>query len=329
MVHTTAHASTRATTHLDQSHLQERRSNDERASQYDTSGRESHIQAQGRTPLLGDPPRGYEDLRPINQLIEPVSKCDLRELNDTNAQTTSAPVFRTKCIVDGYETYAMIESGASGMFILAPFVQRHGIATRRKKVGGYKVTAVDGSPLPDVDSETMPLQLVFRQHHEMAVLYVMPMARHDVVLGTPWLERHDPHIEWRKRVLTFERCCCIIDINPLHRPSSMKDEERPTQQFRQPTTTPVDDSSSTDASKVLLGHEVRTNGGSNAPPTFLKSSQNGNASFRKRQGSTPCLSTNHGITGCGSNQENSHHGDHSTRYHNESWRYSDDGSTNI
>ena len=156
------------------------------------------------------------------------------------------------------------------MFISAQFVQRHGIATRRKKDGGYEVAAVDGSPLPDVDSETMPLQLVFRQHHEMAVLDVMPMARHDVVLGTPWLERHNPHIEWRKRVLTFERCCCVIDINPLHRPSSMKDEERPTQIVRQPTTTPVDGSGSTDTSKVLLGYEVRTNGGSNAPPEIPK-----------------------------------------------------------
>ncbi len=47
------------------------------------------------------------------------------------------------------------------------------------------MAAVDGSPLPDVDSETMPLQLVFRQHYEIAVLDVMPIARHDVVLGTP------------------------------------------------------------------------------------------------------------------------------------------------
>ncbi len=79
----------------------------------------------------------------------------------------------------------MIDSRASGMFISAQFVQRHRIATQRKKDGGYAVAAVDGSPLPDVDSETMPLQLVFRQHHEMAILDVMPMARHDVVLGTP------------------------------------------------------------------------------------------------------------------------------------------------
>ncbi len=79
----------------------------------------------------------------------------------------------------------MIDSGASGTFISAQFVKHHGIATRKKKDGGYEVTAVDGSSLPDVDSETMPLQLTFQKHHEEVVLDVIPMARHDVVLGTP------------------------------------------------------------------------------------------------------------------------------------------------
>ena len=111
--------------------------------------------------MLGNPPRGYKDLCLIKKLMEPVSKSDLQELNNTNAQTTSAPVFCTKCIVNRYETYAMIDSRASGMFISAQFVQRHRIATQRKKDSGYAVAAVDSSPLPNVDSETMPLQLVF------------------------------------------------------------------------------------------------------------------------------------------------------------------------
>ena len=50
----------------------------------------------------------------------------------------------------------------------------------------------------------------------------------------------------------------------------MKDEERLTQIVCQLTTTLVDSSGSTDTSKVLLGHKVRTNGGSNAPPNIPK-----------------------------------------------------------
>ena len=46
------------------------------------------------------------------------------------------------------------------------------------------MTAVEGSSLPDGDSETMPLQLAFQEHTEEIVLDVVPIARHDVVLGT-------------------------------------------------------------------------------------------------------------------------------------------------
>ena len=95
----------------------------------------------------------------------------------------------------------MIDSGASGMFISERLVRRLGLATRKKKDGGYDVTAVDGSYLPSVDSETMPLPLAFQEHHEEVILDIMPIARHNIVLGTPWLEKHNPSIDWVERVL--------------------------------------------------------------------------------------------------------------------------------
>ena len=161
---------------------------------------------------------------------------------------------------------ALIDSGASGTFISSKFVQQHRIATCKKQDGGYEIVAVDGSSLPDVDSETMPLPLVFQQHHEMIVLDVMPMIKHDVVLGTPWLERHNPSIEWKQRVLTFERCGCVTDIRPVHRQRSMADEERLLgNTASQPKPTLRSSSNSTDAAEVQADHEVRVKEGSHAP----------------------------------------------------------------
>ena len=162
----------------------------------------------------------------------------------------------------------MIDSGASGTFIATQFVRNSGIATRKKKNGGYEVTAVDGSFLPDVDSETMPLPLRIQQHDEEIVLDVIPMARHDIVLGAPWLEQHNPSIDWKKRVLKFERCRCVTDIKPGHRQSSTTDEERQINQLnRQPTPEPRQQGpNSTDTNKVQLGQQVRIKEGSHAPP---------------------------------------------------------------
>jgi len=77
--------------------------------------------------------------------------------------------------------------------------------------------AVDSSSLPAVDSETMPLLLAFQRHLEIVVLDIVPIARHDIVLGTPWLEKHNLYVDWKQRVLTFERYSCVTNIYPTHR----------------------------------------------------------------------------------------------------------------
>ena len=105
------------------------------------------------------------------------------------------------------------------------FAKRNGIATRTKE-NGYELIAVDGSSLPDVDNETIPLPLALQSHHEEIVLDITDMASHDVVLGMPWLKKHNPVINWRKGVLKFEQCDCVIDIEPTRGRRFAADEAR-------------------------------------------------------------------------------------------------------
>ena len=153
------------------------------------------------------------------------------------------------------------------MFISETFVRQHVLATCKKQDGGYNLKAVDGSDLPSVDSETMPLSLVFQKHCEMVTLDIVPMARHDVVLGTPWLERHNPNIDWKVRVLRFERCSCVTDIDPRSRQRSTLDEERNIcDTDAQPTTKRQSHrSNSTDAGATQPDQQVRADRGSHAP----------------------------------------------------------------
>ena len=182
----------------------------------------------------------------------------------------------------------MIDSGASGNFISTSFVQRNGIATRQKKDGGYELMVADGSSLSVVDSETMPLILAIQQHHENVCLDVVDMASHDVVMGTPWLEKHNPLVDWRKRVLKFERCGCVTDIHPIHRQRAMVDEER---QFceleRQPTTysdRTGKEMVSTDTEPAQPGHKVREKGRINAPPEIPKEFKKWKPLFQEEEG---------------------------------------------
>jgi hypothetical protein len=167
----------------------------------------------------------------------------------------------------------MIDSGASGNFISKRLVDKHGIATRKKRKG-YELIAVDGSPLPNVDNETTSLPMAIQRHHEEVVLDVVEMARHDIVLGTPWLKQHNPIIDWKTGVLNFERCDCVIDINPTRRQRTVVDEtrelngvqdsnSRSNQRFlRNPT--------SADTDRSPTGQQARVKSGSHAPLGYPK-----------------------------------------------------------
>lgn len=110
-----------------------------------------------------------------------------------------------------------------------------------------------------MERETIPLPLALQQHHEEITLDVTDMASHDVVLGIPWLRKHNPVINWRRGVLKFTECDCIIGIQPTQRQRSLVDEARkqlgnvqlaPTRAIRQM------DSTRTDTALGQAGHTM-------------------------------------------------------------------------
>ena len=202
--------------------------------------------------------------------VDSPSRSACGELLNTTAPASGHTVFRTYCIVEGRRTMAMIDSGATGNFMATRFVKRHGIATREKHEG-YELIAVDGSSLPDVDSETIPLPLALQRHHEEITLDVTDMASHDVVLGMPWLRKHNPIIDWRRGVLRFEQCDCVIDIEPTRGRRFAADEVREFNLMRDspPIQEPSEmESLSPATQRGQRGQQGRKQEGSNAPPNI-------------------------------------------------------------
>ncbi|KAI7151490.1 hypothetical protein KC349_g9431 [Hortaea werneckii] len=134
----------------------------------------------------------------------------------------------------------------------------------------------------------MPLVLAIQQHHETVSLDIVDMASHDIVMGTPWLEKHNPLIDWRKRVLKFERCGCVTNIQPMHRQRAMIDEER---QFceleRQPITYSDRNGKemvSTDTEPAQPGRKVRDERRTNAPPEIPEEFKKWKPLFQEEEG---------------------------------------------
>ena len=43
------------------------------------------------------------------------------------------------------------------------------------------------------------------------------MARYDIILGLPWIEKHQISLNWNKKVLTKKYNNCAITIYSIHR----------------------------------------------------------------------------------------------------------------
>ncbi|CAD6906184.1 unnamed protein product [Tilletia laevis] len=66
--------------------------------------------------------------------------------------------------------------------------------------------------LSNLHQEKRPRQLSHRARpdslgrRQQICFYVADIGNFDIILGLPWLLRHDPHIDWQRHLLLFDRC---------------------------------------------------------------------------------------------------------------------------
>ncbi|GKV53537.1 hypothetical protein SLEP1_g60058 [Rubroshorea leprosula] len=135
------------------------------------------------------------------------------ELN--NIEAPKKQVFITECKINGKKTAVLIDSGASRNFMSYRYmIQNHITTTRKPQEESYSPTGPGGDKFSRVDKETVPVSMVLQQHYEDLVFDVFSMASHDIVLGYPWLVRHNPTIDWKNGVLKFRDCEHVTTIAP-------------------------------------------------------------------------------------------------------------------
>src|SRR3989440_492878 len=113
--------------------------------------------------------------------------------------------------VNGHSTTAMIDSGASGNFMTPKYAKRHKLQTQTKK-HPYELRVVDGTLISqnngEVNQETHPLTTRIHDHEEVLQYDIVNLGRHDIILGRPWLRKHNPQINWKTENIQFSNCKC-------------------------------------------------------------------------------------------------------------------------
>ena len=101
---------------------------------------------------------------------------------------------------------ALLDSGATGMFIDADFVKRNGWSVRELS-RSIPVFNVDGT-LNEAGSirSVADLVLSYDDHSERTAFAVTGLGKHDVILGFPWLQSHNPEVDWSNKKVRLNRC---------------------------------------------------------------------------------------------------------------------------
>ncbi|KAK3514290.1 hypothetical protein QTP70_012912 [Hemibagrus guttatus] len=122
---------------------------------------------------------------------------------------------------EGLRYPALIDSGAAVNLIDGALVEELGISTS-PCVPSLKITAIDSQPIGEGYLKRQTELLGFQVglfHHERLAFYVTSSPANPVILGFPWLRRHDPQISWRTEELTRWSPACLREClgNPVSR----------------------------------------------------------------------------------------------------------------
>ena len=109
----------------------------------------------------------------------------------------------------------LLDSGADGNFIDPKLVSAWNIPTVPVSVP-IVLHLADGlqSSGGTITHQTVPVQLHLGSHVETLTFFVTPVA-HGMILGYPWLFKHNPTIDWHRHTLVFGSPSCLESCNAM------------------------------------------------------------------------------------------------------------------
>jgi hypothetical protein len=112
---------------------------------------------------------------------------------------------------------AIVDSGSAGNFISGKLCQDLNLP-QVNTPKSYSIYAVTGELISqeNVTTKINPIQLcVENTHQELFEPFVLQNSQTDLILGRPWLIRHQPTINWQSGKIKEWGCACSLNRAPL------------------------------------------------------------------------------------------------------------------
>ena len=107
---------------------------------------------------------------------------------------------------EGITVEALLDSGATGIVMSSEFAGKQGFKLKKLK-RPMQVRNVDGTFNKERPIEnTVEVNLYFKGHVEKTEIDVIGGQKWSVIIGMPWLARHNPEVNWRTGEVKMTRC---------------------------------------------------------------------------------------------------------------------------
>lgn len=108
--------------------------------------------------------------------------------------------------VENENVVALVDTGASGLaFVSQALCDRINLKTTPLS-SPIALVGFEGTKNSEITHE-VSFHLVLKNHVEIITAYVTPRCKYELILGLPWLERHEPYVNWKEHSLTFGEPC--------------------------------------------------------------------------------------------------------------------------
>ena len=117
---------------------------------------------------------------------------------------------------EGITVEALLDSGAMGLVMSSEFAKKKGFKLKKLE-RPMQVRNVDGSFNREGPIEnTVEVNVYYKGHVERTEIDVIGGQKWEVILGMPWLARHNPEIDWKTGEVKMTRCpeeCGCYSLN--------------------------------------------------------------------------------------------------------------------
>jgi gag-polyprotein putative aspartyl protease len=140
----------------------------------------------------------------------------LSSLNDSQHTYGLNRLLGISVLLSGGKVTALVDSGCEELIISRRFAEKHGIAAAETARSCSGIALSDETILEA--TETDSLELDAGSVKSTCKALVIEKTAYDCIVGRPWLEKHNPHVNWRKNRLMIVKNGRWYDLDARKEP---------------------------------------------------------------------------------------------------------------